>query len=182
MGYTHYFKTSGKSLTKEQADGVIKHVAKVFKQHKDIIQREYDNTAPPVLDAALNLSGKLSIGIFLNGKGEYGHETFAVHTGDDSRGFCKTSRKPYDIVVSKVLLILKHYLGDDMELGSDGFSTYQPSGKAYKVGDKVLLKNLSGTWGKAARAINAQLKTNFHFIVDDVYGKDGCYFSYKLKQ
>lgn len=182
MGYTHYFKTSGKSLTKEQADGIIKHVANVFKQHKDIIQREYDNPAPPVLDAALNLSGKLSIGIFLNGKGEYGHETFAVHTGTDDSGSCKTSRKPYDIVVSKVLLVLKHYLGDDMKLSSDGFSTYQPSVKAYKVGDKVLLKNLDGTWGKATRYVNKELGTNFHFVVDDVYGNYGQYYSYKLKQ
>lgn len=114
MGYTHYFTTSGASLTKDQADGIVQNINKVLKLHKRIVQREYNDPAPPQVTASLNLSGKLAIGIWLNGKDEDGHETFAINTATSEWGFCKTARKPYDIAVCKILLILKHYLGNDI--------------------------------------------------------------------
>lgn len=182
MGYTHYFTTTGASLNKDQADGIIKSINKVFKQHKRIIQREFDNPAPAQIETALNLSGKLAVGIFLNGIGEDGHETFAINTGASEWGFCKTARKPYDIVVCKVLLILKHYLGDDIKVESDGFSSGHSENKLYKKGNKVLLKHLDGTWSVAARSVNRLLGSKYKFIVDDVYGRDGECFSYKLNK
>lgn len=179
MGYTHYFTTSGASLTKDQADGIVQNINKVLKQHKRIVQREYNDPEPPQVTTTLNLSGKLSIGIWLNGKGDYGHETFGINTGAQESSFCKTARKPYDIVVCKILLILKYYLGDNIEVGSDGFSTHQPQ-KKYSVGSVVTLRDVDGTWGSAVRSVNRMLGTKYKFVVDSVYGNGDCYFSYKL--
>lgn len=166
MGYTHYWDFKEPSaMTKEVANQIACDVSSVIHKHKNILQFDLIPGA-----------------FYFNGKGDDGHETFAI-TSDlgNSFNFCKTARKPYDIVVCKVLLIFKHHLGDGISVSSDGFSTYQPDNKKYKEGDKVRLKDLDGTWGKAVREINKQLKTNFHFIVNNVYGKDGCYFSYTLK-
>ena len=35
-------------------------------------------------------------------------------------GFCKTARKPYDIVVQAVLILYKEYFGNKVGIGSDG--------------------------------------------------------------
>jgi len=184
MGYTHYFTTSGRSLTKDQADGIVQNINKVFKQHKKIIQREFDDPSPPSIGTSLNLNGKMYIGIWFNGKDENGHETFALNTGVVELGYCKTARKPYDIVVCKILFILKHYLGDNIEVKSDGFSSHQPpqNVKKYSVGNVVKLRDLDGTWGSAVRSINRMFGTKYKFIVGDVYGDNGRYFSYKLNK
>ncbi len=181
MGYTHYFTTSGASLIKDQADGIVQNINKVLKLHKKIVQREHNDPTPPQVTASLNLSGKLSIVIWLNGKDEDGHETFAINTATSEWGFCKTSRKPYDIVVCKILLILKHYLGNGIEVKSDGFSNHQPQ-KKYGVGNVVKLRDMDGTWGSAIKYVNRILGTKYQFIVEDVYGTDDCYFSYKLNK
>jgi len=60
---------------------------------------------------------------------DLGHETFDIRPapkkcewGKDSDGFsfCKTSRKPYDLMVKAVLIVCKHYLKDDIDISSDG--------------------------------------------------------------
>jgi hypothetical protein len=46
----------------------------------------------------------------------------AWQTGPAGRAdaFCKTARKPYDVVVVACLLVAKHHLGAEVELASDG--------------------------------------------------------------
>ena len=165
MGYTHYWDfNESVSMTDELSKQIAHDINVVVDKHKNILECDLTPRA-----------------FYFNGKGENSHETFALSSFRGNFNFCKTARKPYDIAVCKVLLILKHYLGDGIDVRSDGFSICQPNNKKYKVGNRVLLKDLDGTWGKAARAINTQLKTNFHFVVDDVYGDGGQYYSYKLK-
>ncbi len=61
------------------------------------------------------------------------HETFGVELfemgsfqsfedidKDGAFGFCKTARKPYDLLVCVSLMILKHNLGADLTVSSDG--------------------------------------------------------------
>ncbi len=110
MGYTHYWTIKGGLMygTKEQ---MLANVRKVVKAHRSIIQYDYDNSkAPHVTEES----------ICFNGIEEDGHETFLVRRffGYD---FCKTDRKPYDLPVCKVLLILKAHYGNHMDLSSDGF-------------------------------------------------------------
>ncbi len=73
-------------------------------------------------------------GVKLNGKGENGHEDFILreHYKENLEGnngiggyynpthFCKTARKPYDDVIVASLIVLKHYLGELIEVSSDG--------------------------------------------------------------
>jgi hypothetical protein len=42
------------------------------------------------------------------------------HLSENRPDFCKTAQYPYDTVVVACLIILKHYLGDSMEVKSDG--------------------------------------------------------------
>lgn len=124
MGYTHYWELSkdSKALSKQ----CLEDVKKVIEQHKKIIQFEDDNNKEPIVT---------NTAIRFNGIGENGHETFYFETPpkeDEYRkfregvlfSFCKTAKKPYDIVVCKLLLILKADLQKNMKLSSDGFSNY----------------------------------------------------------
>ncbi len=61
-------------------------------------------------------------GIEVNGKQDLAHESFILreHVNQNESGFCKTARKPSDVVVAACLLILKYHLKDGFVLGSDG--------------------------------------------------------------
>jgi hypothetical protein len=56
--------------------------------------------------------------IRFNGKGNEGHETFILTPGASDFNFCKTARKPYDIVVVAILCLLAHRTG--AVVSSDG--------------------------------------------------------------
>ena len=91
------------------------------------------NILEPYSDQKLEITDKE---IRFNGReeGDRGHETFSLQRKSDKRledyasrldrkyifDFCKTARKPYDIVVCCLLVILKHRLGNMIEIGSDG--------------------------------------------------------------
>ena len=122
MGYTHYWELNPNGKKKDLS-GCLGKIKEVILQHADIIQYEEDKAKLPLV------SNKL---IRFNGIGNDGHETFyfeyppkkkVSYSVDDDGfifAFCKTARKPYDIVVCKCLLILKEYLKEDMKLSSDG--------------------------------------------------------------
>jgi hypothetical protein len=61
--------------------------------------------------------------ITFNGRAPHDHETFYLpaklseSTGRDS---CNTARKPYDRIVTACLAILQEFLGDDIQIFSDG--------------------------------------------------------------
>ncbi|KAH8755044.1 hypothetical protein F5883DRAFT_526574 [Diaporthe sp. PMI_573] len=58
-------------------------------------------------------------GIELNGRDEYGHETFHFpHNEGDN--WCKTDRKPYDLIVCATLLRAKHLAPNAVKISSDG--------------------------------------------------------------
>jgi len=77
---------------------------------------------------------------------ELEHETFAIsifemdtyQTNSEMAeegvfGFCKTARKPYDFLVCVSLMVLKHHLGSDFRISSDGdFEDWEPSIKFYE--------------------------------------------------
>ncbi|KAH8742664.1 hypothetical protein F5883DRAFT_363290, partial [Diaporthe sp. PMI_573] len=56
-------------------------------------------------------------GIWLNGVGDSGHETFSISRGD---GLCKTGRKPYDLVVCAILLRAYQLVPDAIRISSEG--------------------------------------------------------------
>jgi len=65
--------------------------------------------------------------IVFNGRGEAGYETFASCRDEPPRpdrplifSFCKTSHRPYDLAVQCSLIVLKHHLGNNIIVTSDG--------------------------------------------------------------
>ncbi len=123
IGYTHYWEIKKTPFFKSFSSA-LPDIEKVIEQHKDIIQYESGNPMPPLVTKNL---------IRFNGIGQDAYETFLFEfpvnpkTGNCASqsgyyfDFCKTAHRPYDIVVCKILLILKAYLGDDLTVNSDGF-------------------------------------------------------------
>jgi hypothetical protein len=69
--------------------------------------------------------------ICFNGMGEDAHETFILYKqlpktrikGNKEKyhfDFCKTARKPYDIMVCACLILYKHYFPNEVWISSDG--------------------------------------------------------------
>lgn len=110
MGYTHYWRLKGPIALKEWK--AITAAAKVVLDTAKVpIQREYDDTAPPVINTDE---------IRFNGVEDDGHETFLFGRADDGFNFTKTAQKPYDEVVVAVLKAIKKVLGGAITLSSDG--------------------------------------------------------------
>jgi hypothetical protein len=76
------------------------------------VAEEYDNpnTPPEITDKH----------IVFNGTGDDGHETFILCFGQQEWSFCKTARKPYDVLVVTVLMFCECYAPGAWDIGSDG--------------------------------------------------------------
>jgi len=128
MGYSHYWRMD-KDLELTEDQGIL--IDYVLEEHKDLI----DQTGAPDFTTENHT-------IFLNGIGELNHETFAVTKKAEEFDFCKTARKPYDIVVCKLLFILSQSPG--FSFSSDGLWRE----------DGVLV--LDGKWLEASEWMNTQ--------------------------
>jgi hypothetical protein len=125
MGFTHYWSIKhlrGQTERNEQAyQRAISDIGKVA--------RHYNKRCEETGDTESRLSGYTAHakagqygGVKLNGKGDLAHEDFVLreHLTQEHGGFCKTARKPYDVVVVAALAILKHRLGDAISVSTDG--------------------------------------------------------------
>lgn len=96
MGYTHYWNQP-RDLTPAEMTEISDTVAKLIKGAKGVKICGGLGEGKPTLDAEQ---------VWLNGKGpDLDYETFVVNT-DHGMGFCKTERRPYDIVVVAALAYL----------------------------------------------------------------------------
>lgn len=92
-------------------------------------------------------------GLKFNGARENAHEDFVLrehykqNLEPSAFNFCKTARKPYDVPVTACLAILKHYLGDYIELSTDGKTAdwSQGVGLAKAALNNLKIKNPLGT-------------------------------------
>ena len=115
MGYTHHWKLKGFDV--KDSEGYLKAlpiVRDIVRRHLDILCYEYNEVEKPP-----EVSEKK---IWFNGKGDDGHETFLFQPQAAEFPFCKTARKPYDLPVCEVLLVLKALM-PHLGLSSDGFSS-----------------------------------------------------------
>lgn len=105
MGYTHYW-TLQNGIEQSVWDKFFKGALEIIQTAKEAgIALEDESTANRV---------------FINGVGENSHETFAISPTDVDFDFCKTAQKPYDTVVTAILIWLKAVLGDNVRISSDG--------------------------------------------------------------
>ncbi len=123
MGYTHYwsFKAPKRGTTAK----VAKAYAKAILQCQTVI-RAYSVANGGIAGFAAHTKPGTYGGLDINGSREDGHENFLLREHfkqNDLQNFCKTAAKPYDILVVACLCILKHNLGDNIDVASDGDST-----------------------------------------------------------
>lgn len=117
MGYTHYW--SGRAdATPELLD-----------QIHDVIDHSYVTLADGLGGELLPTVDETEI--WLNGSDELGEasETFMITFGEDSGGFCKTGRRPYDEVVVAILILLARHC-PEFTWSSDGDTEDHADGMA----------------------------------------------------
>lgn len=118
MGYTHYWKFK-KLKGKVNEANYQKAIAKC-----QGVVREYAKAHGGISGYTAHCKPGEYGGVNFNGSKDDGHETFILRehlNQNEAFNFCKTARKPYDGLVVACLIILKKYLGDGIEIGSDGF-------------------------------------------------------------
>lgn len=112
MGYTHYWRLrDSEDAIRKQYLEALPRIRKIVATYRDILQRDYDDTAEPEVSEEM---------IWFNGIDEDGHETFVFKPGVVEFAFCKTARKEYDLPVCLCLLVLDTCI-EKLSLSSDGF-------------------------------------------------------------
>lgn len=164
MGYTTYWNTDDwNSRDVAGWKKAIPIIKKILKKYTDIIRHEFNSDC-------LAVANKKQIRF--NGIGEDGYETFIIANSAKQNdmghnpgfGFCKTARKPYDIVVCEVCLVLKAFC-PHFKLSSDGFSGY--------VADQANGVKTDGEWDQAMENVK-EYGLDFHAAIDGTHGgKDG---------
>ena len=139
MGYTHYW--TFKKPAKGQAAKIEKQYQLAIKKCNAIVQFYSKNFGGL---SGYSAHAKGYGGLRFNGSRENAHEDFVLRehfSQNDTGDFCKTARKPYDAVVVACLIVLKHYLQDNIEVDLDGDTADWIDG--YNLAKKVLkLKTL----------------------------------------
>jgi hypothetical protein len=129
MGYTHYFyrhvtKSSDADLYEVFASQAHRILRKAEKWGIQLADKYGDNLGKWEIDSER---------ISFNGYGPESHETFSwprqapermdfmtSQPEDFAFDFCKTSRKPYDAVVTALLILANDIYGDAVRISSDG--------------------------------------------------------------
>ena len=116
MGWTHNWRRTTE-LSQADFARAVEDIRKVL-EATGVALGGFDGTGNPLLSEDT---------IVFNGAKGASCEPFEIHqTEFDRRGrntfltFCKTEHAPYDICVQVTLIALKHYLGDNITVASDG--------------------------------------------------------------
>lgn len=136
MGYTHYW--TFKKIDKKNAQKIEERYQLAIRQcqrvirHWNSVVKKIDKESSHRLAgySAHTIVGKYK-GVSFNGTQEWGHENFTLPESFPLNGefnFCKTNRKPYDTVVIACLIVLDHYLKDQIKVSSDGDTSDWTSG------------------------------------------------------
>lgn len=125
MGYTHYWSYD-EDLNRQNLSHALVDAAKVVRavQEQGIVLCGGLGEGEPEIS---------EFGIMLNGDAsqDLDHETFKFPMSPEYAAgtkerlgslwdFTKTARKPYDLAVCAILLVLKHHLGNQIRISSDG--------------------------------------------------------------
>ncbi len=120
MGYTHYWSIDQTGL----------------QMSRDVNYTQFSRLAEQIITTAETQGYVLADGlgekigawevsgemVRLNGLGDNAHETFSIEkdSTDSGGSFCKTARKPYDTVVTALLVALGHTYGTQASVATDG--------------------------------------------------------------
>ena len=114
--YTHYYTINTKKISQARWDRVCETL--------NTVVYEYGQLHGGISGySAHSKPGKYS-GMYFNGSREKGHEPFILRAEIGKQvpsNFCKTDRKPYDLLVTAVLSLLQLEFGEAVvKVGSDG--------------------------------------------------------------
>ena len=114
--YTHYFSIDTKKISQARWERVCRTIS--------LMVYEYGQEHGGIAGfSAHSKPGKYG-GVSFNGSRSNGHEPFELRAEIDKqegRGFCKTARKPYDVLVVAALCTLQLEFGAELvKVGSDG--------------------------------------------------------------
>lgn len=126
MGYTHYWAYDPKSEAfRANFSRLVQDARRIVDWARDtgieIVGAMGEPDTNPILSESM---------ISLNGSGTDSHETFHIALDPTprelfrgspyARSFCKTARKPYDVVVAAILLRARQTMAPAFVIGSDG--------------------------------------------------------------
>ncbi len=148
MGYIHYFKLKENSISQRRWDRFIKDVKKIRKhlpKHSyssggyfkdeplylngccynrnaifDSEQILFNGGMIPASKRVKNCKQKFPNSEIKFDIDELANQTFHLDIEGNCLGFCKTSRKPYDLMVQCVIILAKHHFTREFSFSSDG--------------------------------------------------------------
>lgn len=125
MGFTHYFRFVNVRGPVGTAAEIEKKYQLAVRDCQKIVKRFYRDNG-----GISGFSAHTAIGVYgglqVNGKRPLDCEPFELrehfrqNLESDFMPFCKTARLPYDTIVVACLAVLKHRLGEAIEVSSDG--------------------------------------------------------------
>ncbi len=133
MGYVHTYGLT-KEIEKIPAEAFSK-IEEIVEKYKDILRFECDEDRAPQIT---------NTNIRFNGCGEHGYETFSFSVKEETN-YCKTNVKSYDAAITKILLVLFHYI-PEFNLSGDGFWIHKSQADEFNRSGKV---ELDGYWNEA---------------------------------
>jgi len=136
MGYTHYWNRTA-DFTQKEWDKICFDIFEVITKYCEPngikIVRDKDEDSHPLINNQQ---------IHLNGYKDEAYETFFVNKkiknqyfkNGESFDFCKTQRRPYDMMVMLALLIMKNHASKTFSYSSDGNwnEEWKPAKKIFK--------------------------------------------------
>lgn len=138
MGYTHYFPQS-RPFSDMEWSQITKAFHKLYQSEdcQGLIQPEFDCGWKDFFTHESN-KGEA---IYFNGVGDEACETFGIEKSPEDLGdfdFCKTNQRPYDLMVTAMLIVCAGYAEGALNIRSDGTAEeWQP---AVDLVTKVLKK------------------------------------------
>ena len=131
MGYTHYWRFDLGNLKPTAYKRALRDMRKIIRESPILLGDAFGKGNP-----------KLVNGVFFNGVGSDGLESFYMYKGQmnprallkaASYNWCKTGYRPYDMIVIACLCVLKAHLGDCVHVSSDGYPHEWEGGREFAV-------------------------------------------------
>jgi len=119
MGYTHYWKIT------ERLDKDWDKWTSFLPDAMQIISYASQKLDIALADSLGETKGEATVslgGVSMNGYAEESHESFVLRPEVIQFDFCKTARKPYDTVVTAILILAKETFGEAIQINTDGYN------------------------------------------------------------
>ena len=112
MGYTHYWTITPHVPEPNELAGVAEDAAKIIAASEIAIRGGHGSGEPDISPTGIHFNGDDTL--------DESYESFDLTVDLSGFNFCKTAQRPYDVVVTAVLLAAKDRLGSLIALSSDG--------------------------------------------------------------